>query len=160
MIEVPESKGAYLLIVSVKQTQRLVIGQLGRYTFIRDFTGTSEAPAAMAAFELASAVILPPLASPTGTSTICSASPRLSRYGMPSPIANWSRSGLKCFSIRGGFKPRSRASVHRIIAAAGRRICFIRNSTLRFGGSRRRSGEVFEPSIRPQQLTLATSSGA
>ena len=42
MIEVPESKGAYLLIVSVKQTQRLVIGQLGRCTFIPGFYGYLE----------------------------------------------------------------------------------------------------------------------
>ena len=51
-----------------------------------------------------------------------------------------SMSGLKCFSIPRGFRPQSRASVRRILAGAGRRICFIRSSVPRFGGSRRRSG--------------------
>ena len=39
MNEVPESKGVYVLIVWVKQTQRLVIGRLGRFTLIPGFYG-------------------------------------------------------------------------------------------------------------------------
>ena len=39
MIEMPDSKGAYVLVLSVKETQRLVIGRLGRFTFIPGFYG-------------------------------------------------------------------------------------------------------------------------
>ena len=39
MIEMPDSKGAYVLVLSVKKTRRLVIGRLGRLTFIPGFYG-------------------------------------------------------------------------------------------------------------------------
>jgi len=160
MIEVPESKGAYLLIVSVKQTQRLVIGQLGRCTFIPGFYGYLGSACGHGGIRARISHHLASVGEPHWHIDYL--------LGFATPIEVWyALSGRKLeqeWAEMLQHSGRFQTPIARFGASDYRRSrtthLFYSKQHPSFRWFEAKVREVFEPSIQPQQMTLATNSRA
>ncbi|MGH8644662.1 MAG: GIY-YIG nuclease family protein [Gammaproteobacteria bacterium] len=160
MIEVPESKGAYILIVSVKQTQRLVIGRLGRCTFSPGFYGYVGSACGHGGIRARVSHHLASIAQPHWHIDYL--------LGFATPIEVWYASSDRKLEREWAEMLRHSARFQTPIPHFGASDYRRSRTTHLFYSKQRPSfrwfeakvGKVFEPSIRPQQFTLPTSSGA
>ncbi len=160
MIEMPESKGAYVLVLSVKETQRLVIGRLGRLTFIPGFYGYVGSAYGHGGIRARVSHHLASVGEPHWHIDYL--------LGFATPIEVWyALSGRKLeqeWAEMLQHSGRFQTPIARFGASDYRRSrtthLFYSKQQSSFRWFEATVREVFEPSIRPQQLALATSSGA
>ncbi|MGH8614875.1 MAG: GIY-YIG nuclease family protein [Gammaproteobacteria bacterium] len=159
-IEVPEGRGAYVLIVSVKQTQHLAIGRLGKFTFVPGFYAYVGSACGHGGIRARVSHHLASIAQPhwhidylLGFATPIEVWYALSDRKLEQDWAETLRHSLR-FQIP---IPRFGASDYRRTRTTH---LFYSKQRPSFRWFEAKVKEAFEPSIRPQQLALRTNSGA